>query len=119
MSAMQTDNKAMRWRQSKGSTIAEYNDHFMNRARVAESCGGTFLIPGVIDIVLKYKHSGVSFSELESTAKKALKNEVRKRLMAVLFIDNSNSRIYSELLKTLENDYLMGQDKYPRDIATA
>ena len=36
----------------------------------------------------------------------------------VLFIDNDNRRIYSELENTLENDYLMGQDKYPRDMET-
>ena len=28
-------------------------------------------------------------------------------------------RIYSELVKTLENDYLMGQGNYPRDMATS
>ena len=44
---------------------------------------------------------------------------MRERVLAVLFIENSNRRIYSEIVKTLENDYLIGQDKYPRDMATA
>ena len=49
----------------------------MNRARVAESCIRIFQPPGVINIVLKDKHSGVVVSEMDSKAKKALKNKVR------------------------------------------
>ena len=62
--------------------------------------------------MLKEKHSGVAVSELESTSKKALNNEVRERVPAVLFIDNDNMRIYSELVNTLENNYFMGQNNY-------
>ena len=90
----------------------------MNRARVVEACGGKFQLPGVIIIVLKDKHSGVAVSQMDSTDKKAIKKKVRERLLAVLFIDNSNRIIYSGLLKILENDHLMGQDKYPRDMTT-
>ena len=90
----------------------------MNRARVVEACGGQFQLPGVIIIVLKDKHSGVAVSQMDSTTKKSLKNEVRKRVLAVLFIENANRRIYYETMKTLENDYLMGQEKYPRDMDT-
>ena len=46
---------------------------------------------------------------MDSTAKKALMNEVHERLPAVLFIENANRRMHSELVKTLENYYLMGQ----------
>ena len=62
----------------------------------------------MINILLKYKHSGVEFIQLDSKSKKALKNEVFEQVLAVLFIDNSNRRIYSELVNTLENDF-MGQ----------
>ena len=37
--------------------------------------------------------------------------------MAGLFVENINRRIYPELVKTLENNYIMGQDNYPRDMA--
>ena len=66
---IQTQKKAMSCRQSKGSTIAEYNDNFMNRARIAESWGGTLKLPGVINKVFKDKYSGVEVSQLDSTAK--------------------------------------------------
>ena len=68
--------------------------------------------------MLKDKQSGVAVSELDSTAKKWLKNEVCVWVLAVIFIDNGNRRIYSELVKTLENEYLVGQDNYPRDMST-
>ena len=83
----------MSWRKSKGSKIVEYNDQFMNQARVLEAWSGTFQIPGVIRIVLKDKHSGIAVSQLESKANKELKNEVRERVLAVLFIENSNRTI--------------------------
>ena len=76
----------MSCRQSKGSTIAEYNDNFMNRARIAESWGGALQLPGVINIVFKDKFSGVEVSQLDSTANKALNNKVCERLLVVLFI---------------------------------
>ena len=69
--------------------------------------------------MLKDKHSGVTVIQLDSTTKKALKNEVHEWVLVVLFIDNFNRRIYSELVKTHENDYLVGQDNYPRGMATA
>ena len=111
LAAIQTQKKAMSWRQSEWSTIAEYNDQFMNQARVSEACGGTFKLPGVTEIVLKDKNCGVVVSELNPTAKKALKNEVRGQVLTILFIDNANRIIYSDLLKTLENYNLMGQEK--------
>ena len=68
--------------------------------------------------MLKNKHNGVAVIQLESTAKKDLKNNMREQVLAVLFVDISNRRIYSELVKTHTNDYIMGQDNYPRDITT-
>ena len=68
--------------------------------------------------MLKDKHSGVVVSEMESKDKKALKNKVRQWVLAVLFIENKNRKVYSELVKTLEDDYLMGKEKYTRDMAT-
>ena len=91
----------------------------MNQSIVAELFSVTFQLPVVINILLKYKHSVIAVSQMNSTTKKSLKNEVREQVLVVLFIDNSNKRIYSELVKTLENDYLMGQDNYPRYLATA
>ena len=63
----------------------------------------------MINILLKNKHSGVVVSKLNSTANKALKNEVHERVLAVLFIEITNRITYSDIMKTLENDYLVGQ----------
>ena len=115
---IQTQKKAMSWRHSKGSTISEYNDQFTNQEKVAEACGGKFKLPGVIDIVLKDKHIGVAVSQLDPISKKALNNEVHGWVLVVLFIENSNRRIYSALAKTLENDYCMGKGNYPREMST-
>ena len=69
--------------------------------------------------MLKYKHSGVEVSQLDSTAKKSLNNEVCEQVLAVIFINNYNRRIYYEIVNTLEKNYLMGKDNYPRDISTS
>ena len=108
----------MSWKKSEGSTIAEYNDQFMYQERFAEACCGTFQIQGVINIVLKEKHSGAAVNELYSTDKEAFKKEVCERLLVVLFIKKDNRIIYYELAMNIENDYLMGQDNYLRDMAT-
>ena len=100
----------MIWRNSEGSTIAEYNDQFMNQEMFTEACSGTFKLSRVFDIVLKDKQSGFVVSQMDTTDKKALKNEVHERVPAIIFIENSNRRIYYELLNTLEKDYFMGQD---------
>ena len=55
---------------------------------------------------------------LDLTARNAFNKKVHKQFLVVPLIDNLNIRIYSELLKTLESNYLMGQDKYLRDIFT-
>ena len=64
LKSTKTQNKAMRWQKSEGSKIAEYNYQCMDRAIADEECGGTFQIPGVIDKVLRDKHSGVAVSQL-------------------------------------------------------
>ena len=58
---------------------------------------------------VKDKYSVFTAIQLESSPRKELKNKVRERVLAVLFIDNANSRIYSETVKTLKNDYIMGK----------
>ena len=60
--------------------------------------------------MLKDKHSGVAVSQLDTTDKKPINNKVIERVMVVLFIENDNRRVYSEIVRTLENNYLMGQD---------
>ena len=82
----------------------------MNRDRVDEEWGVTFQLPGVI------KCSLVLVCQLESRAKKALNNKVSERVMKVLFMDNANRIIFSELVKTLEKNYLMGKYNYPSDM---
>ena len=101
LAAIQTHNKAVIWWQSIGSTIVKYNYQFMNQARVSEACGGTFQTPGVINPFLKEKLIGVAASEMESIAKKVLNNKLHKWVLAVLFIDNSNRIIYSEISNIL------------------
>ena len=58
---------------------------------------------------VKDKYSVFTAIQLESSPRKELKNKVRERVLAVLFIENANSRIYSEVVKTLKNDYIMGK----------
>ena len=90
LSSIKTQKKAIIWQQYIGSKIYEYNDQFMNRTRVAESYSRTFHLPGVINILLKDKQSGVLVSKMDSTYIKSIKNEVHKRLLVVLFIENIN-----------------------------
>ena len=73
----------------------------------------------MINILLEDKNSGIDISTTDLTVKKEVKNEAHRRVMAFLFIKNANRRLYSETLKTLKNDYLMGQDNYPRDMNTS
>ena len=42
-----------------------------------------------------------------------------KLLLFVLSIANDNRRVYSDISKTLTNDYIMAQYNYPRDISPA
>ena len=80
--------------------------------------GGAFQLPGVTDIVLKDKYSGDEIGMLDATAKKLDNNEALEGVIEVLFIKNSNIKLYYGLLNSLENDYLMGQNSYSRYMDT-
>ena len=73
----------------------------------------------MIDIVFSDKHSRIAIKTLYPTAKKVLNNKVHTLFLVDPFIENINMRLYSDLLKTLKFNYLMGQGNYPRDIDTA
>ena len=82
----------------------------MNWLQLAEASGSIFKLPLVTIIVLTDKYIVATIGMLYATNNKAYNNEICERALAVIFINITNIKVYSELLNTLKNDYLIIHD---------
>jgi hypothetical protein len=96
-------------RQAKNVSVAEYLEQFQNNLDVLEAVGATV-----------GPHSGVITMITEGQA--ATPDQLcdaKERSVAVAFINKADQSRYGRLLEDLRNNYLMGQDNYPRNLNQA
>jgi hypothetical protein len=102
--------KFMSTKQGKQMQAAEYLEQFQNHLDVLEAVGATIgPHKGVINMIAG--EAGI--------ATPAQINEANERSIAVAFISNADKTRYGRLLEDLRNNYLMGQDNYPKTLTGA
>jgi ribosomal protein S7 len=102
--------KFMSAKQGKQMQAAESLEQFQNHLDVLEAMGAT-IGPhrGVINMITG--EAGV--------ATPVQINEANELSIAVAFINNADKTRYGRLLEDLRNNYLMGQDNYPKTLNSA
>jgi hypothetical protein len=108
-------------RQDTSMTCGAYLEKFKSTVDVLETCGGTV---GESEIMIQAAAEdfadGVVDMEAASDADMASYAEVsRQRYLATAFILGADRKRYRKMIQGLENDYLQGQDKYPRNLTAA
>jgi hypothetical protein len=104
--------KFMTAKQSKQMPAAEYLEYFQNNLDVLDAVGATIgPHKGVINMI-----TGGGAGAAATQAQIAEANE---RSVAIAFISNADKTRYGRLIEDLHNNYLMGQDNYPRTLNQA
>jgi hypothetical protein len=99
-------------RQSKQMSAAEYLEQFQNNVDVLDAVGATFgPHRGVVEMITGDQRAN------EATPEQY--NEATERSIAIAFINRADRTRYGRLLEDLRNNYLMGQDNYPRSLNQA
>ena len=106
-------------RQPETMPAVEWHEHFKNLITTAEACGGSFVIPGVSDMLKEQQFPDTSFVFLTDVERNKFKESVRQLTLATLYVRNSNKDRYASLRQKLENDFLCGQNNYPATLADA
>lgn len=97
----------------KFSTIQAYLDHFQIMLDVVLHCKATVSVhPGIEDLVLAERKTTCDTMSNKELAK--VKAEVFARSTAIAFLTGCNPGGYGVLLDDLENNFLQGDNCYPR-----
>jgi hypothetical protein len=91
---------------------------FQNVIDVIEHSGGTVgNEPGIVEGIAA--HQGLDMATVDSDQEAALNQAARQHYLAVAFIFNSDRNRFGRLLENLENDFLLGDDNYPKTVTSA
>jgi hypothetical protein len=65
------------------------------------------------------EEQGSDYDTLDEDEKQEMRLEARERYLAVAFIMGADKRRYSGLIRDIENNYLTGDNKYPKNVTAA
>ena len=104
--------------QGKYATTQAYLEQFQNTIDVIEHCGvGIGEEPGTLGVEAREERINVAtMSDAERTH---IMEVAQSRYVATAFILGSDRARYGRLIENLENDFLQGQDHYPRTLTAA
>ena len=111
--------KAFTFKQTDMMSDIEWSEEFDNTITAAEACGASFQFPGVVKHVLDADHSSLKLEQLDVAKQTEVMAKARTLALSTLYMENSNRNHYGVINQKLENDYLVGQDNYPKDLADA
>jgi len=108
-------------RQEASMTCGAYLEKFKSSVEVLETCGGTI---GESEIMVQAAANDIAGETVDINMasdddKASYAEGARQRYLATAFILGSDRKRYKKLIQGLENDYLQGQDKYPRNLTGA
>ena len=102
--------------QGKSSTTQAYLEHFRNVVDVVIETGGAIAgHDGVLSTVIA--EGGILIENMTDVQLLAATEEATQRSLAMSFLLGSDRNRYSRLLEDLENDFLQGQNKYPKTVS--
>jgi hypothetical protein len=104
--------------QGKHMTASMYLEQFQNIVDVIEHSGGSIgNDPGVLQALAEAKNEDVS--QLTTDEIIDLKKQAQEQYLAVAFLLSADRGRYGRLIEDLENDFLQGQDRYPKTVTAA
>jgi hypothetical protein len=104
--------------QGRTTTISAYLEQFQNVVDVIEHSGGSVgNDPGILAALAAEKKQAIA--EMSTADKESLRKEAQEQYLAVAFLLSSDRGRYGRLIEGLENDFIQGQDRYPKNVAAA
>eukprot|EP00978_Attheya_sp_CCMP212_P038666 scaffold193831_cov29-Attheya_sp.AAC.2 len=103
------------YKQGKYSTPQVYLEQFQNMVDVIEHSGGTIGDePGVVNMIMASRNLNMAAIPPEDLA--VIMKEARDQCLAMSFLARSDRNRYGQKIEDLENDFLQGQDNYPKTV---
>lgn len=104
--------------QGKFATTQVYLEHFQNVIAVVTESGGSIAgHAGVEDTIVS--EGNINIEDMTDDQRKELTEKATERSTAVAFMLGCDRTRYGRLIEDLENDYLQGENKYPKTISEA
>jgi hypothetical protein len=104
--------------QGKYLTAAQYLEKFQNIVDVIEQTGGSVGVdPGIESALITEK--GMDATKMSADEVEENKKDAQGRYLAVAFLLGADRNRYGKMVEDLENDFLQGQNNYPRTLTAA
>jgi hypothetical protein len=104
--------------QGRHTTASTYLEQYQNIDDVIEHSGGSIgNDPGILEALAKKK--GADTAVIAATDLALLQKEDQEQYLTAAFLLGADRARYGRLIEGLENDYLQGQDRYPKTITSA
>jgi hypothetical protein len=102
-------------RQGKQMTTQAYLELFQNTVDVIQLSGGAIgNHPGIVDMIIS--RQGLTAALTSDAERAEIAKEAQDEYLAVAFLLHADRTRYSSMLQDYENDFLQGQDNYPKTI---
>jgi hypothetical protein len=103
-------------RQGKHMTTQAYLEMFQNTVDVIEHSGGMIgNHPGIVKMIMKKK----GLTTMTEDERDDIEVEAQEMYLAAALLMNADRTRYASFIQDLENDYLQGQDNYPKTVEQA
>jgi hypothetical protein len=105
-------------RQGKQMTTQAYLELFQNTVDVIQHSGGAIgNHPGIVDMIMSCR--GLTAALTSDAERAEVAKEAQDEYLAVAFLLHADRTRYSSMLQDYKNDFLQGQDNYPKTITAA
>jgi hypothetical protein len=100
-------------------TIQAYLELFQNAVDIIQHRGGGAIgnHPGIVDLIMTCR--GLNAALTSDAEKAKIAKEAQDEYLAVAFLLNADRTRYSSMLQDYKNDFLEGQENYPKTITAA
>ena len=104
--------------QGKYTTTQAFLEQFQNVVDDIDHCGAT-IGNHAAGIAAVYESAGIDPDFTDECEREAAQMEAKSRYLATAFILHANRTRYRHLVEDLENDYLQGNDNFPKSLMAA
>ena len=101
--------------QGKDATTQSYFEKFLNVVDVIQHSRGTIGHEPGIELLIA-EESKVDIELMTPAQREVLKGQAQERYLVAAFLLGSDRTRYGRLIENLKNDYLQGQDNYPKTV---
>ena len=110
---LNTMKRCLNLKQADKESLSDYQERFKQERNAMKAAMGTRFLDDFVELTDEY------LSTTDADVHEKMKKEAVDKLMAVMFLENADRRIYGELIDSYVLDFANNNNLYPKTISSA